>query len=74
MNSLIEKLMSFVNRHTDVPDAQAITTAAFCRETGEKPLHPGRRRVKESYTSHWDLDYLPRSEADAVRERAERRQ
>lgn len=29
-------------------------------------LHRGRRRLKESFTSHWDLDYLPREEVERL--------
>lgn len=33
---------------------------------GETPddLHRGRHRLKETYTNHWDLDYLPREELE----------
>lgn len=35
---------------------------------GETPedLHRGRHRLKETYTSHWDLDYMPREELEEV--------
>lgn len=35
---------------------------------GQPPreLHKGRRRLKENYTSHWDLDYLPREEVERL--------
>ncbi|MDX1804285.1 MAG: hypothetical protein R3292_09390 [Alcanivorax sp.] len=29
-------------------------------------LHRGRRRLKENFTSHWDLDYLPREEVEEL--------
>lgn len=48
------------------------TTAAFCRETEARPLHVGRRRLKENYTSHWDLDYMPRNEVDELFEDIQR--
>lgn len=37
---------------------------------GEEPesLHHGRRRLKEEFTSHWDMDYLPREELDRIME------
>lgn len=45
----------------------------FGDESGAHPghqtprdLHKGRRRLKESYTSHWDLDYLPREEVERL--------
>lgn len=33
---------------------------------GQTPeeLHRGRHRIKETFTSHWDLDYLPREEME----------
>ncbi len=33
-------------------------------------LHRGRRRLKESHTSHWDLDYMSREEMMVVDERS----
>ncbi|MEQ8259036.1 MAG: hypothetical protein RH947_01970 [Alcanivorax sp.] len=29
-------------------------------------LHHGRRRLKESHTSHWDLDYMSRDEMEEL--------
>lgn len=37
------------------------------------PLHPGRRRLKETFTSHWDLDYLPRDRLESLADRDEPR-
>lgn len=45
-------------------------TAAVACCTESKALHPGRRRLKENYTSHWDLDYLPRDEVQRLLEEA----
>ncbi|MED5433034.1 MAG: hypothetical protein VYE17_06750 [Pseudomonadota bacterium] len=35
---------------------------------GETPddLHRGRHRYKETFTNHWDLDYLSREELEEV--------
>ena len=35
---------------------------------GDTPedLHRGRHRIKETFTSHWDLDYMPREELEDV--------
>lgn len=35
---------------------------------GDTPedLHRGRHRIKETFTSHWDLDYMPRGELEDV--------
>ncbi|GEM_PF-1833228 len=45
----------------------------FGDESGAHPgthspeeLHKGRRRLKETYTSHWDLDYMPREEMERL--------
>ncbi len=43
-----------------------ISTAAFAVNEEPEQLHQGKRRLKESYTSHWDLDYLPRKEVDKI--------
>ena len=47
-------------------DGILISTAAIPSAEESAPLHRGRRRIKESYTSHWDLDYLPRKEVDGI--------
>ena len=39
---------------------------AHASDDDPEDLHRGRRRLKETYTSHWDLDYLPREEAEAL--------
>lgn len=42
---------------------------------GDTPedLHRGRHRLKETYTSHWDLDYMPRDELEeALSDEAEK--
>lgn len=54
-----------VEHDGELPEHET-TTAAFCRETDARSLHAGRRRLKENYTSHWDLDYLPRKEVDEL--------
>ncbi|MBQ25641.1 MAG: hypothetical protein CL546_11965 [Alcanivorax sp.] len=40
--------------------------AAHGSDEDPEPLHRGRRRLKETYTSHWDLDYMPRDELEEV--------
>jgi len=40
--------------------------AAHGSDEDPEPLHRGRRRLKETYTSHWDLDYMPREELEEV--------
>lgn len=53
----------------ELPEESSQTAAVTCRAES-KALHPGRRRLKENYTSHWDLDYLPREEMDQLIEKS----
>jgi hypothetical protein len=41
-----------------------ISTAAFPGTEEPEQIHKGKRRVKETYTNHWDMDYLSRQEVD----------
>jgi hypothetical protein len=79
MNRLIKKIVSLIKRdryEENVSDNAegSISTAAVPGPEEPKVLHPGRRRVKENYTSHWDLDYLPRKEVDKIMEEAKSKQ
>ncbi|MGM0562987.1 MAG: hypothetical protein ACQES2_01535 [Pseudomonadota bacterium] len=47
-------------------------SAAVPPEHETEELHHGRRRLKEDYTSHWDLDYLPKEEVDKLIEEREK--
>lgn len=71
MNTLLAKMMSLFKSDQDVespiaPPDKPISTAAFAVNKEPEPLHKGKRRLKENYTSHWDLDYLPRKEVDKI--------
>ena len=71
MNTLVAKMISFLksDRYADNPIDLAekpINTAAFAVNKEPAQLHKGKRRLKENYTSHWDLDYLPRKEVDKI--------
>jgi hypothetical protein len=71
MNTLVAKMISFLKtyRYADNPIDLAekpISTAAFALNKEPEQLHKGKRRLKENYTSHWDLDYLPRKEVDKI--------
>ena len=71
MNTLFAKILSTLksNRSIENPIDLAekpISTAAFAVNEEPEQLHQGKRRLKESYTSHWDLDYLPRKEVDKI--------
>ena len=45
---------------------ESVHTAAFTSTDLAEELHKGKRRLKENYTSHWDLDYLPREEVEEI--------
>ncbi len=68
MNQLLAKIQRLINQKGSVlePAENAITTAAHPAPEEAEILHPGKRRIKENYTSHWDLDYLPRAEVDKI--------
>lgn len=64
MNKLIAILKRFMK--TGSTDENQIETAAIPGKNEPEELHRGKRRLKENYTSHWDLDYLPRKELDEI--------
>lgn len=69
MNRLIEnlrKLLSQAKLDDPVFDEPSISTAAYVCGEESKPLHVGKRRIKELFTNHWDLDYLPKGAADEI--------
>jgi len=74
MNPLIAKMLGLVKSDQKIEstidlsddDNTTISTAAVPQAEEPEPLHQGKRRLKESYTSHWDLDYLPRKEVDEI--------
>jgi len=71
MNTLLAKMVSLLksDRYAENPidlDEKPISTAAFAVNEEPEQLHQGKRRLKENYTSHWDLDYLPRKEVDKI--------
>jgi hypothetical protein len=76
MNWFVKKIVRLIKSDPDeekVSDAPKdfTRTAAVPGPEEPKALHPGRRRVKENFTSHWDLDYLPRKEVDKIMEEAQ---
>ena len=75
MNTLVAKIVGLLksDRYAENPIDLAekpISTAAFAVNLEPDQLHQDKRRLKESYTSHWDLDYLPSNEVDRIFEDA----
>ncbi|MEY3287863.1 MAG: hypothetical protein RLZZ419_105 [Pseudomonadota bacterium] len=71
MNRLFAKIFGLLKKDRKTENTidlseNAISTAAVLQADEPEPLHQGKRRLKESYTSHWDLDYLPRKEVDKI--------
>ena len=71
MNTLLAKMVSLLksDRYAENPidlDEKPISKAAFAVNKEPEQLLKGKRRLKESYTSHWDLDYLPRKVVDKI--------
>jgi len=73
MNAMFAKIISTLKRFRhpenpiDLPE-HTISTAAFPGAEEPEQIHKGKRRLKENYTNHWDLDYLPRKEVDKLYE------
>ena len=71
MNQLFAKIVSLLISDRKAENSidlseNSISTAAVPGAKEPEQLHQGKRRLKESYTSHWDLDYLPRTEVDEI--------
>jgi hypothetical protein len=71
MNPLFAKMLGLLKSDRKIENIidlseNAVSTAAVLQADEPEPLHQGKRRLKESYTSHWDLDYLPRKEVDKI--------
>ena len=71
MNRLVEKMLGLLKSDRKTENTidlseNTISTAAVPQTDEPEPLHQGKRRLKESYTSHWDLDYLPRKDVDKI--------
>ena len=71
MNTLVAKTVSLLksDRYPENPinpTEKPVSTGAFSVNKEPEQLHQGKRRLKESYTSHWDLDYLPRKEVERI--------
>jgi hypothetical protein len=79
MTCLVTKIVSLFKsdhykEHENDASESFTNSAAVPGPEEPKALHPGRRRIKENYTSHWDLDYLPRKEVDKIMEEVQSKQ
>ncbi|WP_228548445.1 hypothetical protein [Alloalcanivorax profundimaris] len=72
MSALMDRLRRLFRRRPEPEPPSRPPPPAMGEESGAhggddpEPLHRGRRRLKETYTSHWDLDYLPRDEVEKI--------
>jgi hypothetical protein len=48
-----------------------ISTAAYPGTDEPEQIHKGKRRLKENYTNHWDMDYLSRQDIDQLYQKEE---
>ena len=70
---MFAKIMSTLRRYWHTENlgeltAHTTSTAAFPGAEEPEQIHKGKRRLKENYTNHWDMDYLPRQEIDKLYE------
>jgi hypothetical protein len=73
MNAMVAKIISTLTRfrHAEPPidlSENPLSTAAFPGAEEPEQIHQGKRRLKENYTNHWDMDYLPTKEVDKLYE------
>lgn len=71
MHTMFTKIVSMfkINRYkkplmelSEMP----VTTAAYPGTEEPEQIHKGKRRLKENYTNHWDMDYLSRQDVDKL--------
>ncbi len=67
MKALLKHLRSlFTSRHDGSDEQTESASAAHPSDEEPEEVHPGRRNLKQSYTSHWDLDYMSREEVERL--------
>lgn len=71
MNAMFTKIVSMLKRNRHIEPSidlseKAISTAAFPGAEEPEQIHKGKRRLKENYTNHWDMDYLSRQDVDKL--------
>ncbi|MBK8816890.1 MAG: hypothetical protein IPN42_15895 [Methylococcaceae bacterium] len=76
MNTMFAKTVCMfkIYRHREPPIDQSemsVSTAAFPGTEEPEQIHKGKRRLKENYTNHWDMDYLSRQEIDKLYQKKE---
>ena len=73
MKALLQYLRRlFASRHDDSEEQAASDSAAHPADEEAEEVHPGRRNLKQSYTSHWDLDYMPREDVERLFDEAKK--
>lgn len=72
MKAFFRRLKAWLVPAQQVPESRD-PHLDYGEESGAHPdehppaeLHKGRRRLKETYTSHWDLDYMPREKMERL--------
>lgn len=71
MNAIFVNIINMLkrNRHEEssinMPD-KPISTAAFPGAEEPEQIHKGKRRLKENYTNHWDMDFLSRQDVEKL--------
>ena len=67
MKALLQHLRRlFTSRHDRSDELAESDSAAHPADETPEEVHPGRPNIKQSYTSHWDLDYMPREEMERL--------
>lgn len=71
MNTIFTKIVSIfkLHRNREPPidlSEMPISTAAFPGTEEPEQIHKGKRRLKENYTNHWDMDYLSRKDIEKL--------
>lgn len=71
MNAIFVNIVNMLkrNRHEesliDMSD-KTVSTAAFPGAEEPEQIHKGKRRLKENYTNHWDMDFLSRQDVEKL--------
>jgi hypothetical protein len=71
MNAIFVNIVNMLkrNRHEESSinmSDKPISTAAFPGAEEPEQIHKGKRRLKENYTNHWDMDFLSRQDVEKL--------